>query len=123
MATINQQLLVAAHLTSLNLNFQIPPISIKLDRDNYTLWRTNIISALECFKLDSFNLNPTPPPETIPPTVDPDDVDDDALFLTLHSRPGKMGHICPSFVQIDLIRLYACHCCLLVFFTTSMVYP
>ncbi|KAL4573202.1 hypothetical protein LXL04_020001 [Taraxacum kok-saghyz] len=27
------------------LNFQIPSISIKLDRDNYSLWRSTIISA------------------------------------------------------------------------------
>ncbi|KAL4563108.1 hypothetical protein LXL04_027141 [Taraxacum kok-saghyz] len=62
----NQQLLAAANIASTNLNFQIPSISIKLDCTNYSLWRTTIISALECFDLDSFILNPSPPPETIP---------------------------------------------------------
>lgn len=61
----NQQFLVAVQIASTNLNFQIPPISIKLDCQNYSLWRTTIVSVLECFDLDSFILNPAPPPETI----------------------------------------------------------
>ncbi|KAL4579868.1 hypothetical protein LXL04_016036 [Taraxacum kok-saghyz] len=57
-----------------SLNFQIPSIDIKLDRDNYSLWRSTIISALETFELETFELEafvlaPAPPPETI--TVSP----------------------------------------------------
>lgn len=64
----SQQLLAAANIASTNLNFQIPSISIKLDRENYSLWRTTIISPLETFDLESFILNPMPPPETISTT-------------------------------------------------------
>ncbi|KAL4573553.1 hypothetical protein LXL04_020363 [Taraxacum kok-saghyz] len=51
-----------------SLNFQIPSISIKLDRDNYSLWRSTIISALETFELETFELEafvlaPSPPAE------------------------------------------------------------
>ncbi|KAL4572532.1 hypothetical protein LXL04_019311 [Taraxacum kok-saghyz] len=57
-----------------SLNFQIPSINIKLDRDNYSLWRSTIISALETFELETFELEafvlaPAPPAETI--TVSP----------------------------------------------------
>ncbi|KAL4581705.1 hypothetical protein LXL04_006232 [Taraxacum kok-saghyz] len=48
-----------------NSSIQIPPINIKLETSNYCLWRTTIISAFETFDLESFILNPTPPPETI----------------------------------------------------------
>lgn len=53
-----------AATTVSTLNFQIPAITIKLDRSNYLLWRTKIISALETFVLEDFILNPTPPSET-----------------------------------------------------------
>lgn len=65
MATTNPQLLAASHIASTNLNFQIPSISIKLNRDNYSLWRTTIIFVIECFDLDSFIIHPVPPPATI----------------------------------------------------------
>ncbi|KAL4587789.1 hypothetical protein LXL04_000663 [Taraxacum kok-saghyz] len=51
--------------TSSTLTLQIPPITIKLDRENYSLWRTTIIAALEAFDLDEFVLNPNPPTTTI----------------------------------------------------------
>lgn len=47
------------------LNFQIPSITIKLDRNNYSLWCTTITSALETFDLQDFILNPKPPAESI----------------------------------------------------------
>nr|KAJ0190963.1 hypothetical protein LSAT_V11C800427270 [Lactuca sativa] len=62
------------------LNFQIPPISIKLDRNNYCLWRTTIKSALETFELDSFVLSPDPPTETISTT-------DEAGVTTTKTNP------------------------------------
>lgn len=46
------------------LNFQIPSIRVKLDRDNYVLWKTDIVSTLETFDLESHIINPKPPPET-----------------------------------------------------------
>ncbi|CAN1180953.1 Retrovirus-related Pol polyprotein from transposon RE1 [Linum perenne] len=42
----------------------IPPSTIRLDRDNFALWRTMVISTLEAFELDSHILAPTPPAET-----------------------------------------------------------
>ncbi|CAN1165745.1 Retrovirus-related Pol polyprotein from transposon RE1 [Linum perenne] len=53
-----------AHSTSPSLNLHMPPITIKLDRTNYSLWRSTILSALEAYELDSFVLSPTPPQET-----------------------------------------------------------
>lgn len=44
-------------------NLQIPSINIKLDRDNYSLWRTTIISALETFELENHVLNSSPQPK------------------------------------------------------------
>ncbi|GKE79580.1 retrovirus-related pol polyprotein from transposon TNT 1-94, partial [Tanacetum coccineum] len=58
-------LLHFATTTNSNLNFQIPTINIKLDRSNFILWRTTIISALETFDLQEHVLNPNPPPTTI----------------------------------------------------------
>ncbi|KAL4587347.1 hypothetical protein LXL04_000216 [Taraxacum kok-saghyz] len=56
----------------------IPSISIKLEHENYCLWRSTIISALETFELESFVLAPNPPsetrhvaPSTVPPTMEP----------------------------------------------------
>ncbi|KAL4575776.1 hypothetical protein LXL04_011862 [Taraxacum kok-saghyz] len=60
------QFLLGLATTSSPLNLQIPPLSIKLDRHNYSLWQTTIISALETFELDTFVLSPNPPAETIP---------------------------------------------------------
>ncbi|KAL4563316.1 hypothetical protein LXL04_027356 [Taraxacum kok-saghyz] len=61
MAANNQHILGLATGSS----FQIPLINIKLETSNFCLWRTTIISALETFELESFILNPQPPPETI----------------------------------------------------------
>ncbi|CAN0910576.1 Retrovirus-related Pol polyprotein from transposon RE1, partial [Linum grandiflorum] len=49
---------------SSSINFQIPPISIKLDRDNYSLWRATIISSLEAFNLEPHVFAPNPPSAT-----------------------------------------------------------
>ncbi|CAN1793703.1 Retrovirus-related Pol polyprotein from transposon RE1 [Linum perenne] len=42
----------------------LPPSSIRLDRDNFTLWRTMVISTLEAFELDSHIRADTHPAET-----------------------------------------------------------
>lgn len=49
MATGAPNLLALATTTASTLNFQIPSIPIKLDRENYALWRTTIIANLETF--------------------------------------------------------------------------
>lgn len=61
-----------------NSSFQIPSINIKLTHENFCLWRSTIISALETFDLESFVLAPNPPaetrpvaPATVPPTTEP----------------------------------------------------
>uniref|UniRef100_A0A0R0GVF3 Retrotransposon Copia-like N-terminal domain-containing protein n=1 Tax=Glycine max TaxID=3847 RepID=A0A0R0GVF3_SOYBN len=64
MANTSPSLLALANTTNSNLNLQIPSINIKLERDNYSLWRSTIISALETFELESFILNPAPPMQT-----------------------------------------------------------
>lgn len=64
MANTTPSLLALANTTNPNLNLQIPPINIKLDRDNYSLWHSTIIFVLETFDLEAFILNPLPPPET-----------------------------------------------------------
>lgn len=53
---------LVAHATASSLNLQIQNITVKLDRDNYLLRRSTIISALETFDLESFILYPTHPP-------------------------------------------------------------
>ena len=64
MANSSSSLLTLANNNTSNLSLQLPPITIKLDRDNYSLWRSTIISALETFELESFILSPTPPRKT-----------------------------------------------------------
>lgn len=44
--------------------FHLPQITIKLDRDNFSLWQSTITQALEAFDLESFILHPNPPPTT-----------------------------------------------------------
>lgn len=62
----NTLLLGLATNGSSALNFQIPSINIKLDRTNYSLWRSTVLSALATFDLDEFVLAPNPPAETVP---------------------------------------------------------
>ncbi|CAN1774291.1 Retrovirus-related Pol polyprotein from transposon RE1 [Linum perenne] len=50
--------------SSANVSFQIPPITIRLDRDNFSLWRSTVISTLEVFDFESHVLAPNPPQET-----------------------------------------------------------
>ncbi|CAN1142502.1 Retrovirus-related Pol polyprotein from transposon RE1 [Linum perenne] len=57
-------LLTMAKSSSSSLTFHIPPLTVKLDRDNFSLWRTTIVSALETFNLESFVFSPSPPQET-----------------------------------------------------------
>ena len=64
MAHPSSSLLNLAIANSSTLNFQIPSISTQLDRENYSLWWSTIISALETFDLEAFILHPRPPPET-----------------------------------------------------------
>ncbi|KAL4556265.1 hypothetical protein LXL04_038911 [Taraxacum kok-saghyz] len=59
MANFGPSFLAQATSTSVYFNLQIPPINIKLDRDNYSLWHSTVISALETFDLESFIFNPT----------------------------------------------------------------
>lgn len=66
MATNTSNLLHLATTTNAStLNFHIPTINIKLDHNNYSLWRTTIISTLETFDLEDYVLNPKPPTETV----------------------------------------------------------
>lgn len=65
MALGSPNFLNLATTTASNLNLQIPSITVNLDRSNYPLWHTTIISALEAFDLDDYVLNPRPPSETI----------------------------------------------------------
>ncbi|CAN1798451.1 Retrovirus-related Pol polyprotein from transposon RE1 [Linum perenne] len=46
------------------VNLQVPPVTIKLGRDNFALWRSTILATLEAYNLESFILSPTPPPAT-----------------------------------------------------------
>ncbi|KHN23713.1 hypothetical protein glysoja_046819 [Glycine soja] len=64
MANSSSSLLTLANNNTSNLSLQHPPITIKLDRDNYSRWRSTIISALETFELESFILSLAPPSET-----------------------------------------------------------
>lgn len=67
-------LLLGLAANSSSINFQIPSLSVKLGRDNYPLWRTTIISALETFDLENFVLAPNPPSETISVPSEAEDV-------------------------------------------------
>lgn len=58
MASGSPNLLHLATTTATNLNFEIPAITIKVNRANYSLWCTTIISALETFESEDFILNP-----------------------------------------------------------------
>ncbi|CAN0829352.1 Retrovirus-related Pol polyprotein from transposon RE1 [Linum grandiflorum] len=60
----SQLLTMATGSASASLSLQIPPISIKLDRDNYSLWRPIALSTLEAFNLESHVLAPQPPSTT-----------------------------------------------------------
>lgn len=53
--------LAHATSTSVAINLQIPPINIKLDMDNYSIWQSMVISTLENFNLESFIFNTNPP--------------------------------------------------------------
>lgn len=65
-------LLILGHTTG--SSFQIPSINIKLDHENYYIWRTTKFFALETFGLESFVLSPNPADATqpvAPPTTEP----------------------------------------------------
>ena len=47
-----------------NTTYPIPPITIKLTTENFALWRTTIVYALETLKLESFISAPNPPAKT-----------------------------------------------------------
>ncbi|KAL4586002.1 hypothetical protein LXL04_010632 [Taraxacum kok-saghyz] len=67
----NNQLILGLATSS---SFQILSINIKLEHENYSIWRTTINSALETSDLESFVLAPAPPAETravTPPTTPP----------------------------------------------------
>lgn len=64
----NNSLLLGLTTNSDPLNFQITLISIKLERENYLLWHSIILSALTTFDLVDFALSPIPPVATISTT-------------------------------------------------------
>lgn len=76
MANFGTSLLAHATSTSTTpaLNLQIPPIFVKLDRDNYPLRRSTVTSVLETFDLESFISDSNPPAETYLSSDSEDDV-------------------------------------------------
>lgn len=71
MATRTPHLLNLATTTTSIINLQIPTIAVKLDRENFIIWRTITIVVRETFELDELSLNPTPPPTTfLVPTIE-----------------------------------------------------
>nr|KAJ0195346.1 hypothetical protein LSAT_V11C700354490 [Lactuca sativa] len=74
MAFSGASLLAHATSTSGAIALQLPPLTIKLDRDNYCLWRSTVLSALETFDLESLILKSDSPAATYVSS----DSDDDA---------------------------------------------
>ncbi|CAM8945721.1 unnamed protein product [Rhodiola kirilowii] len=53
-------------------NFHFPKLAIRLDRSNYSLWRSTVRSALEAFGLDSFLTDTSQPtPTVVIPAIPP----------------------------------------------------
>ena len=44
---------------------QLPNLSLKLDRNNYSPWKENTLDILKAFSLNSFVLGSSSPPKTI----------------------------------------------------------
>lgn len=73
------QLLLAASSAS-PINFQIPSVTIKLDRHNFSLWRNTVLTSLQAFDLEDSVLHYNPPSEfkpqaanvTTPPEPNPE---------------------------------------------------
>ncbi|CAN0858726.1 Retrovirus-related Pol polyprotein from transposon RE1 [Linum grandiflorum] len=57
-------ILMAASSSSSALTVPLPPTTIKLDRKNFDLWRSTMMSSLEAYELESFISAAKPPPET-----------------------------------------------------------
>ncbi|KAL4558041.1 hypothetical protein LXL04_036237 [Taraxacum kok-saghyz] len=64
MTSSGPSVLAQASSTTGVVQFHLPQITIKLDRENFSLWRSTILSAVEAFDLESFILHPNPPAET-----------------------------------------------------------
>ncbi|CAN0843601.1 Retrovirus-related Pol polyprotein from transposon RE1 [Linum grandiflorum] len=61
MNTLN---LLTMATSSSSTPLQLPLITIKLDRENFSLWRSTVLSVLQIFDLDPYVMAPKPPAET-----------------------------------------------------------
>ncbi|WMV12772.1 hypothetical protein MTR67_006157 [Solanum verrucosum] len=64
---------------------QLPNLSLKLDRNNYSLWKENTLDILKAFSLDSFVLGYNSPPKTI--TVTPTSIITATESSTTQAQP------------------------------------
>ena len=64
-STIFANLLNVAIGGNPNLGLQFPQFSFKLDRSNYSVWRSNVIDALDAFELVSFITTDSSPIEFV----------------------------------------------------------
>jgi len=64
---------------------QLPNLSLKLDRNNYSLWKENTLDILKAFSLDSFVLGFNSPPKTI--TVTPTSITTATESSTTQAQP------------------------------------
>ena len=58
-------LLSLAKQSSSSSIIQLPNLSLKLDGNNYYIWKENTLDILKAFSLDSVVLDFNPPPKTI----------------------------------------------------------
>ncbi|CAN0915865.1 Retrovirus-related Pol polyprotein from transposon RE1, partial [Linum grandiflorum] len=64
MAAATPLTMALADSTTPSLPLQLPPITIKLDRTNFSLWRSTVVSTLEIFEFESHILKSDPPSAT-----------------------------------------------------------
>ncbi|KAH0725636.1 hypothetical protein KY284_001501 [Solanum tuberosum] len=64
---------------------QLPNLSLKLDRNNYSLWKENTLDILKAFSLDSFVLGSNSPTKTI--TVTPTSITTATESSTTQAQP------------------------------------
>ncbi|WMV45083.1 hypothetical protein MTR67_038468 [Solanum verrucosum] len=65
-------LLSLAKQSSSSTTIQLPNLSLKLNTNNYSLWKENTLDILKTFSLDFFVLGFNPPPKII--TVTPNSI-------------------------------------------------
>lgn len=51
--------------SSNRITYHLPNLSPKLDRNNFQIWKSNVMNALHIFRLHSFVLSYNPPPSTV----------------------------------------------------------